>query len=146
MYLDTGSKSNENERGRVRPFKGGRTAGYTGWWRRHVMSSSVSNSRCCVKARARMHGGEGEGEVRTSLSSLASVVASWVASCHESHCHVVADSSMRVRVKASSSLREGGWARRHYRRVTDRKGEGGCVGRPRQRAPHHADVVASSDA
>ena len=48
------------------------------------MSSSVSRSRCCVKARGRIHEGEREGEVRTSLSSLASVVASWVVLCHDS--------------------------------------------------------------
>ena len=131
MYLDTGSKNHYYilKRGRARaredsrtarPFKGGRMAGYTGWWHKHVVLSSVSRSRCCIKARARMRGGEREGEVCTSLSSLASVVVSWVASCHGSHHHVVADSSMRVRVKVSL-LREGGWARHHHHRVTDRK-------------------------
>ena len=107
-------------------------AGYTGWWHRHVVSSSVSKSHCSVKARARMRGGEREGEVRTSLLSLASVITLWVASCHGSHRHVVADSSMRVRVRVSSSLHEGGWAGAII--VTSRiisEGEGGCVGRPR---------------
>ena len=108
-------------------------AGYTGWWHRHVVSSSVSKSRCSVKARARMCGGEREGEVCTSLLSLASVVALWVASCHGSHRHVIADLSMRVRVRVLSLSCEGGWAGAII--VMSRiisEGEGGCVGRPRR--------------